>query len=59
MPRPEEQNSQRAEENRTTIEALRESFSAMSRRLTQDVQPATVYLLYTPGSKPGSPEDME
>jgi hypothetical protein len=44
---PDEQDSQ-DEKNRAIVAALRESFAAQTKRLTFDVEPATVYTLVEP-----------
>ncbi|MGI8958687.1 MAG: hypothetical protein ACR2IV_02785 [Bryobacteraceae bacterium] len=54
MPDPEEQHSPRAGDNRLIVDALRKSFAVIAKRLTTEVEPATIYLPYMPGSDPGS-----
>jgi hypothetical protein len=42
-----------------TINDLRQTFAAMTQRLTPEVQPATIYLPYVPVSISTSSEDAE
>jgi hypothetical protein len=47
------------EKNQKTMSDLRETFAAMTQRLTPEVQPATIYLPYVPVSTSTSSEDAE
>lgn len=48
MPDPEEQDSSSAGENQRIVDVLRETFAAITNRLTPEVEPATIYLPYAP-----------
>ncbi|MGI9073896.1 MAG: hypothetical protein ACR2JB_21850 [Bryobacteraceae bacterium] len=54
MPDPEEQDSPRAHDNRTTVDVLRKTFAAIANRLAPEVEPATIYRPYKPVSDPSS-----
>jgi hypothetical protein len=54
MPDPEEQDSPRARDNRTTIDVLRKAFAVIANRLTPEVEPATIYRPYESASDPSS-----
>lgn len=55
MPDPEEQDSPSAGENQRTVDVLRETFAPITKRLTPEVEPATIYLPYAPVSDANSP----
>jgi hypothetical protein len=48
MPDPEKQDSPRAGDNRSIIEAIRNAFTPITNRLTPDVDPVTIYRPYEP-----------
>jgi hypothetical protein len=48
MPDFEEQDSSSADENQRTLHVLRETFTAITNRLTPEVESATIYLPYAP-----------
>jgi hypothetical protein len=57
MPDPEEQDSPPARANQTAVEALRTTFAVITKRLTPEVEPATIYLPYVLVSDPSTPQE--
>ena len=55
MPDPEDRDAPGAAENQRTVTVLRDTFAAITNRLTPEVEPATIYLPYAPISDANSP----